>query len=251
MNDMTSGHTVERYNKELGALHQTIIKASQMVCQQIRDAVQSLEDEDVERAREVVLRDRDIDTLELKVDDMIVHLIAKRQPMARDLREVLAAGKIMSDIERIGDQTRRLARLTILLYESDNHPPNARMLSDIPRLAKHAEQMLEKASEAFANLAIAPALEVIRMDADLDEEIQSALRKLSTYLMEDARSIGHVVDITLAFRAIDRMGGHAAYIARHTIFLVKGKDVRHESLEEVVREVADEASPTPGGIENP
>ena len=159
--------------------------------------------------------------------------------MARDLREVLAVQKIVSDLERIGDQARRLARLTLLFYEGDNSPPNYRLINDIPKLSNLVAGMLESALTAFDKLDPMLALEVIRADAELDEEMRSALRRLSTYLMEDSRSVGHVVDIAIGLRAVERIGGHTKYIANHTIFLITGKDVRHNSLEEVTAEVMD------------
>ena len=237
MNEMTDGHTVKSYNDELNQLNQYVLDMAMLVRSQIADAVQTLEDEDAEQAQEVVNRDQEVDAIELKVDDLIIHLIAKRQPMAKDLREMLAVGKIVSDLERIGDQARRIARLTQHFYDGDNSPPNFGLLSDIPKLARLADGMLERAITAFEQLDTELALEVIRRASELDEEMKYALRKLSTYLMEDSRSVGHVVDITLALRAIERMGGHTRYIARHTIFLVKGKDVRHEPLEKVIAEV--------------
>lgn len=237
MNEMTSGHIVKSYDKDLEALYQSVIEAGHKVEEQIVRAVQSLEDEDLDAANQVILQDQEIDEIELKVDDQIVHIIAKRQPMAKDLREILAVSKIMSDLERIGDQARRIARLTLHFYEDDSTPPAYALVSDIPRLALRVIEMVRQAVDAFTRLDSLLAVELIRMDTQLDEEMKSALRRLSTYLMEDARSVGHVVDVTLGLRAIERIGSHAAYVARHTIFLVKGKDVRHESLDQVTRDV--------------
>ena len=117
MNEMTEGHTVEKYNSELEHLHQLVLKMGGLVQDQICRAVRTLEDEDVEQARLVVDRDQKIDQLDVQADEEIIRLIAKRQPVARDLREVLAVQKIVSDLERIGDQARRLARLTLLFYD--------------------------------------------------------------------------------------------------------------------------------------
>ncbi len=237
MSELTDGHIVKRYNDELEELNQMAIKMAGLVRRQIRDASRTLQDEDVDSAHIVVERDKAIDGLEVEIDDKILHLIAKRQPVAKDLREVLAVGKIVSDLERIGDQARRLARLTILFYDGDHSPPNYQLIADIPKLAKLVDSMVEKSILSFEKLSPELALEVVRMEGELDEEMKSALRRLSTFLLEDARSVGYVVDITLTLRALERIGGHAKYIARHSIFLVKGKDVRHESLEEVTAEV--------------
>ncbi|MCU7960461.1 MAG: phosphate signaling complex protein PhoU [gamma proteobacterium symbiont of Bathyaustriella thionipta] len=238
MNEISSGHTIKSYDRELESLHRAVVDAGRLVETQIVQAVRSLEDEDLERAGEVVAQDKKIDDIELMVDDQIIHIIAKRQPMAKDLREIMAVGKIMSDLERIGDQARRIARLTLHFYDSENtNPPSYVLLADIPKLALLVVDVLHKAVDAFADLDSQLAFEVIRMNSRLDEEMKAALRRLSTYLIEDARNIGHIVEITLELRALERISGHAAYIARHTIFLVKGKDVRHENPEKVEREL--------------
>jgi phosphate transport system protein len=238
MNEMTDGHTVKSFNDELNQLNQYVMDMAVLVREQIAESIRTLEEEDVEAAKQVVERDQEVDSMELEADDRIVHILAKRQPVARDLREVMAVGKIISDLERIGDQARRIARLTLYFYDNgSSNPPNFRLISDIPKLAQLVDSMLEKAIAAFEQLDADLALDVIRRDAELADEMVAAQRRLSTYLMEDSRSIGHVVDITLGLRALERIGGHAKYIARHAIYLVKGKDVRHESLENVIAEV--------------
>jgi len=238
MNEMTDGHTVTSYNEELNQLNQYVMSMAALVREQIGESVRTLEEEDVEAAKEVVNRDQQVDAIELEADDRIIHIIAKRQPVARDLREIMVVGKIITDLERIGDQARRIARLTLYFYEKGNSPPNYNLLRDIPKLARLVDSMLETAISAFDKLNTGLALDVIRRDAELADEMIGAQRRLSTYLMEDSRSIGHVVDVTLGLRALERIGGHSKYIARHTIFLIKGKDVRHEPLEKVIADVA-------------
>jgi len=237
MNEMTEGHTVTAYNEELGKLHATVIRMSALVREQIRGAVSSLEKKEVDAAREVIARDQQINELDVQADDQIVQIIAKRQPMARDLREVLTVSKIVSDLERIGDQARRVARLTIRFYDGDALPPNAQMLRDIPRMAAYVDEMVEKCIDSFDDLDLALALEVVRLNVELEQEFKSALRRVSTYILEDARNVGNAVDLVLGLRALERIGGHAKNIARYVVFLVKGKDVRHEDIETIAAEV--------------
>ncbi|PLY17062.1 MAG: phosphate transport system regulatory protein PhoU [Sedimenticola sp.] len=239
MNDMTDGHTVKSFNSDMNRLHQLVLRISELARNQITDAVQCLEDEDISLAREVISKDQEINALDVKADEEVIRIIAKRQPMARDLREIMTINKIVADIERVGDLARRVARLTLHFYDGNNNPPNSHLLSDIPKIAAYADLMLEKAVRAFDELDPELALEVIKMDADLNEEFRSSLRRLSTYLMEDARSVGHVTDVVLGLRSLERIGSHAKNIARYVVFLVKGKDVRHESLEVVSAEVLD------------
>ncbi|MET0094709.1 MAG: phosphate signaling complex protein PhoU [Sedimenticola sp.] len=237
MNEMTSGHIVNRFNSELDHLHEMVLKLSGLARVQMRDAVKTLDDEDPEAAQTVIERDNELNDLDIQADDEIIRLIAKRQPVAKDLRDIMTVGKIVSDLERIGDQARWVARMTIHFYDGDKLPPNSHLLDDIPRMAEMVGAMIEKAMSSFETLDLGQALEVIRMNLELENEFKSALRRLSTYLMEDSRSVGHVTEVVLGLRAIERAGGHAKNIAGYVVFLVKGTDVRHGSLEQVAAEV--------------
>jgi phosphate transport system protein len=238
MNEMTDGHIVSSYNKDLNQLHQLVIQIKDLACKQVQEATQSLVDEDVVAAQRVIVSDREIDALDIKADEEILRLIAKRQPMARDLREIMTIAKIVGDLERIGDQARRLARLTIRFYEGDAPPPNHQLLQDLIRMAAFVNDMVEDAVMAFDELDLDRALDVIRRDGVVSDDFRSALRRLSTFIMEDARSVGHMVDVVLGLRGLERIGGHAKNISRYVVFLVKGKDVRHKDLEAVEAEIA-------------
>ncbi|OOY45403.1 phosphate signaling complex protein PhoU, partial [Solemya velum gill symbiont] len=203
----------------------------------IHDAAASLKNEDVEMAREVILRDMEVNKLDLQADEEIIRVIAKRQPMARDLREIMTAGKIVSDLERIGDQARRVARLTIQFYDGDRNPPNQHMLSDIYTMSRYVDEMIEKAIDSFDNRDLDSAGEVVEMGLDLIDQFRSAIRRLSTFIMEDSRSVGYAVDIVLALRALERVGGHSKNIARYMVYMIKGKDVRHETTERLLQEM--------------
>lgn len=237
MNEMTDGHIVSSYNKDLNHLHQLVIQIKDLACKQVREAAQSLVDEDAEAARAVIVCDREIDALDIKADEEIIRLIAKRQPVARDLREIMTVAKIVGDLERIGDQARRMARLTIRFYDGDVQPPNRQLLNDLIKMADFVNAMVEDAVCAFDSLDLNCALEVIRRDDQVSEDFRSALRRLSTFIMEDSRSVGHMVDVVLGLRALERIGGHAKNIGRYVVFLVKGKDVRHKDLQAVEAEI--------------
>lgn len=237
MNEMIKGHTVTAYNGELSKLHGTVIEMSELVREQIRGAVSSIEEEDPSVAREVIQGDQAINELDVLADEQIVSIIAKRQPVAKDLREILTVSKIVADLERMGDQARWVARLTIRFYDGDKMAPNAQMLRDIPKMAAFVDDMVSKAILAFDELDLELALEVIRLNTELEHEFKSALRRMSTYILEDARNVGNAADLVLGLRALERIGGRARNIARYVIFLVKGKDVRHENLEAITAEV--------------
>jgi len=234
---MTDGHIVSSYNEDLNHLHQLVIEIKDLACRQVRDAVTSIVEEDVDSAREVILGDRAIDALDIRADEEIIRLIAKRQPVARDLREIMTVAKMVGDLERIGDQARRIARLTLRFYDNDTSPPNRQLLNDLLKMADFVTTMVEDAVTAFDQLDLDLALDVVRRDGVVGDDFRSALRRLSTFIMEDSRSVGHMLDVVLGLRSVERIGGHAKNIGRYVVFLVRGKDVRHEPLESVEAEI--------------
>ncbi len=237
MNEMIDGHIVKRYNEEMGRLHDLVLKIAGLVREQLSNAVKTMEQEDCDAARLVIERDKEVNDLDVEADDEIVHLIAKRQPMAKDLREILTVGKIVTDLERVGDEARKIARLTIHFYDNDMPAPNNQIVKDITRMANFVDGMLDRAIRSYTELDLDLAVEVIQMDLEIEQEFTSAMRRLSTFVMEDCRSVGHMVETVLGLRALERIGGHAKNIAGYVVFLVKGKDVRHEDLEAVAAEI--------------
>lgn len=239
MNEMIDGHIVKAYNKELKTINKLVLELGELGLDQLRRAVQTLKDEDTLAAGQVIDRDQKLNELDIRADEEIIRLIAKRQPVAKDLRDVLTVQKTVSDLERVGDEARKIANLTIHFFDKGkNNPPSNEILRDIYNMAEFVDQMLVISLDAFAELDLHKALEVIRLDEKLYEEFRSALRRLSTFIMEDSRSVGHAVDIVLALRALERIGGHAKNIGGFVIFLVTGKDVRHEDLNIVAAEIA-------------
>ncbi len=233
MNDGTR-HIFQRFDKELDALHGRILEMGQLVEEQIGKAQEVLRQGDVEGAREMVARDAAINAMDIDIDERLVLLIAKRQPLARDLRELMTVSKITTDLERCGDQIRKVGSLTVRLYDTDQPPPNAKLLEDVYTLAQLTGDMLHRVLEAFDRLDLELAIDVINRQARVDEGYEGALRRLATYVMEDSRNIGHTIQVTLVLRAIERIGGHAKNIAGHLVYLATGEDVRHADDERVV-----------------
>ncbi len=238
MNEMTHGHIVTSYNDDLNHLHQLVIEIKTLACRQVADALNSLLQEDVEAARRVMAADREINDLDVQADEAIVRLIAKRQPMARDLREIMTVAKVVNDLERIGDQARRLARLTVRFYDRDESPPNRQLLGDLINMTRFVIDMVDDAVQAFDRVDLELALDVVRRDGTVGDDFRSAMRRLSTFIMEDSRSVGHMLDVVLGLRSAERIGGHAKNIARYVVFLDKGKDVRHEPLQAIEAEIS-------------
>ena len=239
MNEMISGHTVKAYNEELQTINGFVMELGELGLDQLRRAVQTLKDEDTTAAGHVIDRDQKLNDIDVQADEEIIRLIAKRQPMAKDLRDILTVQKTIADLERVGDEARKIANLTIHFFDNGKTPPSNEILHDIFNMAEFVDEMLVKSLEAFSELDLHKALDVIRVDEKLYEEFRSALRRLSTFVMEDSRSVGHMVDIVLALRALERIGGHAKNIGGYVIFLVTGKDVRHEDLNIIAAEISD------------
>ncbi|MGB5306587.1 MAG: phosphate signaling complex protein PhoU [Gammaproteobacteria bacterium] len=237
MTSMTTGHIVKRFDGELAQLHQLVLDTGILVRDQLHRAVKTLEDEDPKAAREVIDRDKEVNALDIRADEEMIRILAKRQPLARDLREVITISKAMGDLERVGDEARKIARLTIHVYDNDGSPPNGQILRDIHTMAAYVDSMLKMCLESFDELDLQKALDVLQMDVELDNEFKSCIRRLATFIMEDSRSVGHVIDVVLGIRALERIGGHAKNIAGYVVFLATGKDVRHESLDAVKREL--------------
>ncbi len=238
MTELEKGHIVKRFDGELSHLHTLIMEMGNLVLEQIDRAVDTLSCEDVDAAQQVIDRDAKVDTANEQIDEEIVRILARRQPVAVDLRELIAIAKSVTDLERIGDLCRKVAGLTIKIYgKGDQAVPNSRLLNDIPYLAGRSSQMLRKSLDAFDRMELARALEVIEQDQHMESELEDALRRLTTYVLQDARSIGHAIDTVLALRAVERMGGHAKNIAEYVIYLGTGRDVRFLDMSSLRREV--------------
>lgn len=239
MTDKNYGHIFRRFDKELDRLHTLVVSMGALAGSQLREAVKTLERRDTGRARAIIQNDQKLNDLDIEADDEIIRIIALRQPMARDLREIIAVGKIVAELERAGDEARKIAGLTIRFYASDAKAslPEDGILQDIYALSEYVDRMLADVMRAFDDLDLEAALEVLGKGLKLDDQLQSILRRLSTFIMEDSRNIGHFVDIVLGIRALERFGGHAKNIAGHLIFIKHGTDVRHEGAEHILRQL--------------
>lgn len=232
----TEGHIFHRFDEELQALIALVGEMGDLVTEQIQEAGRAIRKGDIERARAILDREKKIDEFDCAIEDEIHRILALRQPMARDLRVLLTVNRLGSYLERIGDQARRVADLAIKLYKEDAKP-DERLLNGIPRMAKYVNAMVEMAIRAFQTMDEELALEVIEMDRDLSEQFDSAVRSLTTYVLEDPRRVGEAVHVVLGLRSLDRIGGHAKSIGRQIIFMVRGVSVRHQKVEDVAAEI--------------
>lgn len=232
--DAHSLHISQQFNDELEQVKNHLLEMGGLVERQVGDAIKALIDADSELARSVRDNDKLINQMELDIDEECTRIIARRQPAASDLRLVIAASKAVSDLERIGDESAKIAKLAINLCEEGEAP---RGYVEIRHIGDRVRSMTQAALTAFARLDVEAALAVAEEDKFVDQEYESAMRELVTFMMEDPRSIKRVMSIIWSLRALERIGDHARNIAEGVIYLVKGKDVRHVSIDEMQRQI--------------
>jgi len=186
----------------------------------------------MERIEKTIADDHRVNALEVGLDEACVHIIARRQPAAGDLRLLITVIKTITDLERIGDEAEKIARMSKLIHAAERqHMPRI----EIKHVAQRAVAMLRQSLDAFARLDVAEAMRVVKQDSAVDDEFRAIMRQLITFMMEDPRTITRALEILFIAKAIERIGDHAKNMSEYVIYLVKGRDVRHVSLDEMER----------------
>jgi len=217
-------HISRSFNDELEQIKTRMLEMGGRVENQVADAVRALEDADSQLAETVINRELAIDALEMEIDEDCTTLIARRQPAATDLRMVMAVTKTIRDLERMGDEAKKIAKMAIKLSEEGSAP---RGYVEIRHIANGVRKMLNDTLDAFTRYDADSALATLRADDQIDLDYKTALRELVTYMMEDPRSISRVMNIMWALRSLERIGDHAKNICEQVVYLVRGKDIRH------------------------
>ncbi len=229
-----SQHISRRFNAELEEIKSSMMEMGGIVEQQLQSAIVALTEADSGIGKEVISEDDEVDALELKIDEECNLILARRQPAASDLRLVLAIIKATRDLERIGDESSKIARAGVKLSEQGELTQGMR---EFKSLGERVSRMVNMALDAFARYDAESALQVVKADARVDDEYSVAMRSMITYMMEDPHSISSVLNVLWALRALERIGDHAKNICEHVIYLVQGTDVRHEDLDKIARKV--------------
>jgi phosphate transport system protein len=215
---MASEHIARGYDEELRKLNNTIAEMGGLAESQLGAAIEAVISRDSELAARVVEGDVKVDQLERDLDNLVVRLLALRQPVARDLREIFAALKIASDLERIGDYAANVAKRSIALSQT----PPVRPVYALPRMANFAQVLIKDVLDAFVERDADKAYSVWTRDAELDEMYSSLFRELLTYMMEDPRSISPCTHLLFMAKNIERIGDHATNIAENLYYFVNG-----------------------------
>lgn len=231
---MQSEHTFKQYDAELEAVRGKVLEMGGLVEQQIVQALEALVKLDPNLAKEVMANDHRVNALEVQIDEDCSHIIARRQPAAGDLRMVMMMVKTITDLERIGDEATKIARTAQKIFEEDRmYKPR---FNEIKAMVTLVREMLRTALDGFARLDVSKTVEVARQDEQVDEQFRAAMRQLITFMLEDPRTISMSLEVLFVAKAIERIGDHAKNIAEYVVYMVKGKDVRHSSLQEMERE---------------
>ncbi len=233
-------HISRQYNAELEEIRSRVLQMGGLVEQQIEQALVALVTGDTTLGESVIRDDTKVNKLEVTIDEECSQIIARRQPAASDLRLVVAVIKTITDLERIGDEAEKIARMAVQLA-SEERPKNN--YAEIQTLGNHVRRMVHDALDAFARVDIEAAVQVAREDRKIDEQYEGVMRQMITFMMEDPRTITRVLNVIWAARALERIGDHARNICEYIIYLVKGRDVRHISLEQIEKEILGRKQP--------
>ena len=228
---MADKHLSTQFDSELTAVSTRVMEMGGLVESQIRTAVHALSQFSGEAANQVMAAEARVNLLEVDIDRELSSIIARRQPTARDLRLLIAISKTTANLERAGDEAEKIARMVKSIVDSGE----GRTLpaSELRIAADLASGLLRKALDAFARLDASAAVSILKEDNLIDQEFDGFVRKLITYMMEDPRTISASLDLLFVAKAIERIGDHAKNIAEFIIYVVKGADIRHTSMEQI------------------
>jgi phosphate transport system protein len=223
-------HISRRFNEDLEDVRNAVLNMGGLVELQFDSAMKALTEGDSALGLAVAEDDYRVNRMEVQIDEQCSRILATRAPAASDLRLIVATIKTITDLERMGDETEKIAAIGARLAGMERPSTNYR---EIRNMAGHVKQMIHGSLDAFARLDAKQALEVVKADDAVDEEYESIYRQGITFMMEDPRTITRVMDSTWVARSLERIGDHAKNICEYVIFMVHGKDVRYTDLERI------------------
>ncbi len=230
---MTDKHLSTQFDAELSGISTRVLEMGGLVESQLAQAVYALTHFSEETAAQVLRLEEQVNAMEVEIDSDLSTIIARRQPTARDLRLLIAISKTIANLERVGDEAARIARTVQRLISTGVSGRMRLPVNDLAYESELAVAQLRKSLDAFARLDVERAVEVLKQDDQIDQEFEGLVRKLITFMMEDPRTISSSIDLIFVAKAIERVGDHAKNVAEAIIYVVKGTDVRHNSVSAV------------------
>jgi phosphate transport system protein len=230
-------HISRQFNQELENLRQKMMAMGGMVEEMLQNAIRAVVSGDTELAEQVIEADDRVNAIEKKLDEECTLIIARRQPTASDLRLIFAIIKAISDLERIGDEAEKIARWAIAL--ADLHRPR-NDYRELEQLGINVLGMLRMGLDGFTRMAPETAVEIIQQDKKVDQDYEAIFRQYYSYMVEDAKSIRRILDALLIAKALERIGDHCKNLGEYIVYLVEGRDLRHETASEFVRQVTED-----------
>ena len=218
-------HIMKQFDEELEEIRTQLMEMGGKVEQQLKNAIKAVIKADSSLAEDVIREERLVDEMEVDIDEACILIIARRQPAASDLRFVMMVTKAVNDLERIGDEAKKIANHAIILSEQDSLSQGYK---EVRHLGSSVSTMLANALDAFARFDVEAAMSTLEEDAQIDLDYKTALRELVTYMMEDPRSISRAINILWVVRSLERIGDHAKNLCEQIVYVVKGKDIRHQ-----------------------
>ena len=218
-------HIMKQFDEELEEVRTRLMEMGGKVEQQLQNAVLAVTEADSALAELVIKEEKYVDEMEVDIDEACILIIARRQPAASDLRLVMMVTKAVNDLERIGDEAKKIANHAVMLAGEST---SSQGYTEVRHMGKSVISMLNNALDAFARFDVEAAMRTIEEDKQIDLEYKTALRELATYMMEDPRSITRVINILWVVRSLERIGDHAKNLCEQIVFVVKGKDIRHQ-----------------------
>jgi phosphate transport system protein len=229
-------HSSKQFDEELDDVRALVTRMGGLVEEQVRAALKSFSEHDRDLIERVVMRDQGVDEMEIQIDDACAHIIARRQPTAIDLRLLTAISKMVTDLERVGDEAKKIAKATREILDRTT-PGHITQTMEVLSTGDHVAEMLHDVLDAFVRLDAEAATDIIRRDKVVGQHFRAILRQLVTFMMEDPRTISTALDIIFIAKSVERIGDHAKNIAKDVIYIAKGRDVRHLGLSQIEEEV--------------
>ncbi|MDN5848197.1 MAG: phosphate signaling complex protein PhoU [Nitrococcus sp.] len=230
-------HISRQYNEELARILNRVMRMGGLVEQQLADALLALTQGDSVRGERVVASDYEVNAAEVELDEECIYILARRQPAASDLRLIMAVIKTITDLERIGDEAERVASMALHLLDEDRRRSPMAQMQALGRQVRH---MLAGALDAFARMDAEKAVQVAEQDIEADRQYEGIMRELINAMMDDVVAVPRAMDIIWSARALERIGDRSRNICEYVVYFVHGKNVRHTSLAQMAKELADD-----------